>query len=60
MEKLTRGELATVKCCVLAEIRLQEETLKDYTGNSPLDETAREDIKLEIEKLRAIVKKLEA
>lgn len=58
MEKLTDSEIATIKCCIRAEIRLQEEALKDYTSNSLLDKTAREDIGLDIERLKTIIKKL--
>ena len=60
MEQLTRQEVTIIKCCLMAEIRMQEEALKEYTGNSDLDKTAREDIGIEIKRLRAIVQKLEA
>lgn len=57
MEDLTREEKVIAKCCVLAEIRMQQEDLKELVG---MDETVRRDKIREIEKLRAIVKKLEA
>lgn len=58
MTRLTRSELTVIKCCIQAEIRLQEETLKEYEGDGLLNETARADAKIEIDRLTVILGKL--
>lgn len=59
MEKLTREDIAVIKCCLRAEIRLHEETLKSYTGDTLLDRTARADAEIEINRVAKILSKLE-
>lgn len=59
MENLTRKERTLTKCCILAEIRLQEEDLKNYTNGSIHDEENREAIERNIKELRTIIQKLE-